>query len=93
MRYYASCRPEVSNICQVIDIVVIHWLEFSLAIRVSEVNLFVPAEVSGLDRMGIKSLYQPGFTEPSFSYMKGTPAIFASAYLAKINDILHCPHA
>lgn len=43
--------------------------------------------------MGIKALYQPGFTEPSFSYTKGTPAVFANAYLAKINDILWRPHA
>ena len=93
MRYYASCRPGVSNIRQVIDIAVVHRLEFALAIRVSEVNLFAPVMVSGLDRMGIKALYQPGFTEPSFSYTKGTPAVFANAYLAKINDILRRPHA
>jgi len=93
MRYYASCHPEVSNICQVIDIAVIHQLEFALAICVSDISLFAPIVVSGLDRMGIKALYQPGFTEPSFSYTKGTPAVFANAYLAKINDILCRPHA
>ena len=93
MRYYASCRPEVSSIQQVVDIAVVHRLEFALAVRVSDVNLFVPEVVSGLDRMGIKALYQPGFTEPSFSYTKGTPAIFANTYLAKINDILRRPHA
>ena len=93
MRYYASCRPEVSNIRQVINIAVVHRLEFALAICVSDVNLFVPEVVSGLDRMGIKALYQPGFTEPSLSYTKGTPALFANAYLAKINDILRRPHA
>ena len=93
MRYYASCHPEVSNIRQVIELAVVHRLEFALAIRVSDLNLFVPPVVSGLDRMGIKALYQPGFTEPSFSYTKGTPAVFANAYLAKINDILRRPHA
>ena len=93
MRYYASCRPEVSDIRHVVDIAIIHQLEFSLAIRVSDVGLFTPVVVSGLDRMGIKALYQPGFTEPSFSYTKGTPAVFANAYLAKINDILQRPHA
>ena len=93
MRYYASCRPEVSSIRQVIDIAVVHRLEFALAIRVSKVNLFAPDTISGLDRIGIKALYQPGFTEPSFSYTKGTPAVFANTYLAKINDILRRPHA
>ncbi|EDQ98881.1 uncharacterized protein LACBIDRAFT_335574 [Laccaria bicolor S238N-H82] len=74
------------------DIAVIHRLEFALAIRVSNINIFIPDVVSGLDQMGIKALYQPGFTEPSFSYTKGTPAIFANAYLAKINDILFTRH-
>lgn len=93
MRYYTSCHPEVSNIRHVVDIAIIHRLEFSLAIRISDVGLFAPVVVSGLDRMGIKALYQPGFTEPSFSYTKGTPAVFANAYLAKINNILRRPHA
>ena len=93
MRYYASCRPEVSGIQQVVDIAVVHRLEFALAIRVSETDLFAPDTISGLDRIGIKALYQPGFTEPFFSYTKGTPAVFANAYLAKINDILRRPHA
>ena len=93
MRYYASCRPGISNIRQVTDIAIVHRLEFALAIRVSDMNLFVPDEISGLDRIGIKALYQPGFAEPSFSYTKGTPAVFANTYLAKINDILRRPHA
>ena len=93
MRYYASCRPGISNIRQVTDIAIVHRLEFALAIRVSDMNLFAPDEISGLDRIGIKALYQPGFTEPSFSYTKGTPAVFANTYLAKINDILRRPHA
>ena len=92
MRYYANCRPEVSSIHQVINIAIIHQLEFTLAICVADVNLFAPVVVSGLDRIGIKSLYQPGFTEPSFSYTRGTPAVFANAYLAKVNDILRQPH-
>jgi len=93
MWYYASCCPEVSNIRQVVDIAVVHQLEFVLAIWVSDMKLFIPVEVSGLDRMGIKALYQPGFMEPPFSYMKGTPAVFANAYVAKINNILCRPHA
>lgn len=93
MRYYASCRPEVTNIHQVINIAVVYRLEFVLAIRVSDVNIFVPEVVSSLDRMGIKALYQPGFTELSLSYTKGTPAVFANTYLAKINNILRHPHA
>ena len=93
MYYYASCCPGVSNIHQVIDIAVVHQLEFALAICVSEVNLFMPVMVSGLDRMGIMALYQPGFTKPSFSYTKGTPAMFANTYLVKTNDILCCPRA
>ena len=71
---------------------VIHQLEFALAICVTNMNLFAPVVVSGLDRIGIKSLYQPGFTEPSFSYTRGMPAVFTNTYLAKINDILHQPH-
>ena len=93
MRYYASCRPEVSSMRQVVHIAVIHRLEFAIAIRVADVGLFVPRVVTGLDRMGIKALYQPGFIEPPFSYTKGTPAVFANTYIAKINDILRRPHA
>lgn len=93
MRYYASCCPEISDIRQVVHAAVVHRLEFALAIRISDVRLFLPEVVSGLDRMGIKALYQPGFTEPSLSYTKGTPALFANAYLAKINDILRRLHA
>ena len=93
MRYYASCRPEVSSIRQVVEIALVHRLEFVIAIRVTDVSLFVPGVVTGLDRIRIKALYQPGFMEPPLSYTKGTPAIFANAYIAKINDILRRPHA
>ena len=93
MRYYASCRPEVSSMRQVVHIAVVHRLEFAIAIRVSDASLFVPGEITGLDRIGVKALYQPGFLEPPFSYTKGTPAVFANAYIAKVNDILRRPHA
>lgn len=51
-------------------------------------SLFAPKEISSLDKIGVKALYQPGFTEPSLSYTKGTPAVFANTYLAKVNNIL-----
>ena len=44
-------------------------------------SLFTPDEILGLDRIGIKALYQPGFTEPSFSYTKGMLAVFANIYV------------
>ena len=90
---YASCCLEVSSMCQVIPIAVVHRLEFAIAIHVSDVSLFVPGEIMGLDRIGVKALYQPGFLEPPFSYTKGTPAIFANTYIAKVNNILRHPHA
>ena len=89
--FFANCIPSICHIHTILSIALEHRLSFQVGIKFTDFHFFKAPSLSQIDQWLLKTIYKPGFSEPSLNYM--SPFTFLNAYMGKMADILRWPHA
>ena len=92
LRYWANCWNTLGTVKRLLTTAIEHGIRFFLALSPDRAHQFRPIIVDSLDRSSAASLYGVNFQETTLLPMdNGTT--FCTTYLARMNDMLRCPHA
>lgn len=92
MRYWANCWVTVATSQRLLTTAIEHGLRFYLALPPDHIRQFRPLTIDDNDRSSASFLYGVGFQEQTLLPTDNS-STFCSLYMAKVNDILRCPHA
>ena len=92
LRYWANCWDTIGTVQRLLSTTIEHGLKFHLALPLDRLRQFWPIIMDDLDHTSASSLYATGFQEPNLSPAENA-ATFCTSYMARMNDLLHRPHA